>query len=97
MRKWRIEDSEELYNIKGWGVSYFGINDKGHAYVSPRKNSVRVDLKEVVDELALRASPPRCCSAFPTYLTTALRKRLTALHGQKRNTTSKPTISSFFL
>lgn len=32
MRKWRIEDSEELYNIKGWGVSYFGINDKGHAY-----------------------------------------------------------------
>ena len=21
MRKWRIEDSEELYNITGWGVS----------------------------------------------------------------------------
>ena len=20
MRKWRIEDSEELYNITGWGV-----------------------------------------------------------------------------
>ena len=30
MRKWRIEDSEELYNITGWGVSYFGINEKGH-------------------------------------------------------------------
>ena len=27
MRKWRIEDSEELYNITGWGVSYFGINE----------------------------------------------------------------------
>ena len=27
MKKWRIEDSEELYNIKGWGVNYFGIND----------------------------------------------------------------------
>ena len=26
MRKWRIEDSEELYNITGWGTSYFGIN-----------------------------------------------------------------------
>ena len=25
MRKWRIEDSEELYNITGWGTSYFGI------------------------------------------------------------------------
>lgn len=22
MRKWRIEDSEELYNINGWGVNY---------------------------------------------------------------------------
>ena len=51
MRKWRIEDSEELYNIKGWGVNYFGINEKGHAYVSPRKDGVRVDLKDVVDEL----------------------------------------------
>ena len=36
MRKWRIEDSEELYNITGWGTSYFGINDKGHVVVTPR-------------------------------------------------------------
>ena len=34
MRKWRIEDSEELYNITGWGTSYFGINDKGHVVVT---------------------------------------------------------------
>ena len=54
MKKWRIEDSEELYNIKGWGVSYFGINDKGHVYVTPKKNNVQVDLKEVIDELATR-------------------------------------------
>ena len=54
MRKWRIEDSEELYNINGWGVNYFGINEKGNVYVTPRKNGVQVDLKELVDELALR-------------------------------------------
>jgi arginine decarboxylase len=54
MRKWRIEDSEELYNIKGWGVNYFGINEKGNVYVTPRKNSVQIDLKEVIDELATR-------------------------------------------
>ena len=54
MKKWRIEDSEELYNIKGWGVNYFGINEKGHVYVTPKKNSVQVDLKEVVDQLATR-------------------------------------------
>jgi len=40
MRKWRIEDSEELYNIKGWGASYFGINDKGHVVVTPLKDGV---------------------------------------------------------
>ena len=54
MRKWRIEDSEELYNITGWGTSYFGINDKGHVVVTPRKDGVEVDLKELVDELQLR-------------------------------------------
>ena len=36
MRKWRIEDSEELYNITGLGTSYFGINDKGHVVVTPQ-------------------------------------------------------------
>ena len=44
MRKWRIEDSEELYNITGWGTSYFGINDKGHVVVTPRKDGAGVDL-----------------------------------------------------
>ena len=60
MRKWRIEDSEELYNITGWGTSYFGINDKGHVVVTPRKDGVEVDLKELVDERRWRAgqSPP---------------------------------------
>ena len=29
MKKWTIEDSKELYNINGWGTSYFGINEKG--------------------------------------------------------------------
>ena len=54
MRKWRIEDSEELYNITGWGTSYFSINDNGHVVVTPRKDGVAVDLKELVDELQLR-------------------------------------------
>ena len=33
MKKWTIEDSKELYNINGWGTSYFGINDEGNVYV----------------------------------------------------------------
>jgi len=54
MRKWRIEDSEELYNIQGWGVNYFSVNEKGNIIVTPRKDDVSVDLKELIDELQLR-------------------------------------------
>ena len=54
MRKWRIEDSAELYNITGWGVNYFAINEKGNVVVTPKKNGVAVDLKELVEELLIR-------------------------------------------
>ncbi|MDH8702319.1 arginine decarboxylase [Dysgonomonadaceae bacterium PH5-43] len=54
MRKWRIEDSAELYNIHGWGLDYFSINDKGHITVNPKKDAASVDLKELMDELTLR-------------------------------------------
>ena len=74
MRKWRIEDSEELYNIKGWGVNYFGINEKGHAYVSPRKDGVRVDLKEVVDELNSRDITAPVLLRFPDILDNRIEK-----------------------
>ena len=74
MRKWRIEDSEELYNIKGWGVNYFGINEKGHAYVSPRKDGVRVDLKEIVDELNSRDITAPVLLRFPDILDNRIEK-----------------------
>ncbi len=74
MRKWRIEDSEELYNIKGWGVNYFGINDKGHAYVTPRKDGVQIDLKEVVDELVSRDITAPVLLRFPDILDNRIEK-----------------------
>ena len=48
MKKWTIEDSKELYNINGWGVSYFGINEQGNGFVSPCKDNTRIDLQEVM-------------------------------------------------
>jgi arginine decarboxylase len=54
MRKWRIEDSAELYNIDGWGINYFSINSKGHVTVKPSKKGAKVDLKELLDELIVR-------------------------------------------
>ncbi|MBR2862037.1 MAG: biosynthetic arginine decarboxylase [Bacteroidaceae bacterium] len=74
MRKWRIEDSEELYNIKGWGVNYFGINEKGHAYVSPRKDGVKIDLQEVVDDLAERDITAPVLLRFPDILDNRIEK-----------------------
>lgn len=55
MRAWSSEDSAELYNIRGWGIRYFDINDKGNVVVRPRKErGAEIDLKELVDELLIR-------------------------------------------
>jgi arginine decarboxylase len=54
MKKWTIEDSKELYNLNGWGTSYFGVNDEGNVFVTPCKDDTQIDLHEVMNELALR-------------------------------------------
>src|SRR5512133_438374 len=68
MRKWRIEDSAELYNINGWGINYFSINEKGHVVVTPRKDGIEVDLKELVEELQLRDVSAPMLIRFPDIL-----------------------------
>lgn len=68
MKKWTIEDSKELYNINGWGVSYFGINEQGNVFVSPCKNDTRIDLQEVMHELALRDVTTPVLLRFPDIL-----------------------------
>jgi len=74
MRKWRIEDSAELYNINGWGINYFSINEKGHVVVTPRKNGVEVDLKELVEELQLRDVSAPMLVRFPDILDSRIEK-----------------------
>jgi len=69
MRKWRIEDSRELYNVAGWGIGYFGINEQGHATASPVKDrGPALDLKEILDELALRDINAPVLLRFPEIL-----------------------------
>lgn len=74
MKKWSIEDSKELYNINGWGTSYFGINDEGDVYVSPCKNNAQIDLRHVMDELALRDVTPPVLLRFPDILDNRIEK-----------------------
>ena len=74
MRKWRIEDSAELYNINGWGLKYFSINEKGHIQVTPRDGYVGVDLKDVMDELQVRDITSPILLRFPDILDNRIEK-----------------------
>lgn len=74
MRKWRIEDSAELYNINGWGLTYFSINDKGHVAVTPREGYASVDIKEVMDELQVRDIQAPVLLRFPDILDNRVEK-----------------------
>ncbi len=74
MRKWRIEDSMELYNIEGWGRNYFFINDKGHVAVRPREGYASVDIKDVLDELQVRDISAPVLLRFPDILDNRIEK-----------------------
>ena len=74
MRRWRIEDSAELYNINGWGLKYFSINEKGHVQVTPREGHASVDLRELMDELQIRDVTAPVLVRFPDILDNRIEK-----------------------
>ena len=52
---WTIEDSEQLYQIQGWGDPYFSINRAGHITVSPQGDrGTSLDLYQLVEALRKR-------------------------------------------
>jgi arginine decarboxylase len=54
-KPWTAEDSDQLYNLQGWGLNYFGINAKGHVAVQPKRiPEGSIDVIDVVDELVAR-------------------------------------------
>ena len=74
MKKWTIDDSKELYNINGWGTSYFNVNEKGDVYVTPCKDNTQINLRDVMDELALRDVTPPVLLRFPDILDNRIEK-----------------------
>lgn len=74
VRKWRIDDSADLYNIVGWGRNYFSINQQGHVAVTPRQGYASVDLKDVMDELQVRDMSTPILLRFPDILDTRIEK-----------------------
>ncbi len=74
MRKWTIEDSAELYNVKGWGLNYFSINEKGHMTVKPKEDGPAIDLKELMEELQVRDVSAPVLLRFPDILDNRIEK-----------------------
>ena len=74
INKWRLDDSAELYNINGWGLKYFSINDKGHMTVTPKQTYTGVDLVEVMDELRQRNITAPVLLRFPDILDNRIEK-----------------------
>ena len=74
INKWRIEDSAELYNIHGWGLKYFSINEHGHITVTPKQSCVPVDLVDVMDELRTRNITAPILLRFPDILDNRIEK-----------------------
>lgn len=52
MTKWAVQDAKEHYNINGWGLGYFDVNQKGNIVVRPNQNSKdMIDLKLLVEDI----------------------------------------------
>jgi arginine decarboxylase len=50
LQRWTIKDSEELFLIREWGATYFGISDSGEIVVTPlnTNQTISVSLNDIV-------------------------------------------------
>jgi arginine decarboxylase len=50
---WTVDSARLLYNIEGWGIGFFDINDAGHVVVRPdrEKTDRELDLFELANDL----------------------------------------------
>ena len=68
-RSWSVQDSEALYQIRGWGEPYFSINGLGHVQVSPTGNpECSIDLFALVEKLKGENLQLPCLLRFPDIL-----------------------------
>ncbi len=66
---WTIEQSEDLYNLSGWGEPYFSINAAGNIVISPQGDrGGSLDLFELVQALRQRGLELPLLIRFPGIL-----------------------------
>ncbi|MDT8272990.1 MAG: arginine decarboxylase, partial [Desulfomonilia bacterium] len=56
MKRWTVEDSADLYQIREWGAGYFGISKTGDVIVTPLRGrkDVCVNLPEIISGITAR-------------------------------------------
>ena len=68
-RKWTVEDSLDLYNIRQWSNGYFAVNERGNLIAQPGgPGAASLDLKELVDETRKRGIAPPLLIRFSEIL-----------------------------
>ena len=71
----KFADAEKLYGIENWGKGFFSVSDDGNLLVHPTRESVRfIDLKSVIDDVALRGISTPVVIRFPQILASAVRE-----------------------
>src|SRR5437764_10195466 len=50
---WTIASAKQLYNVEGWGIGYFDVNEAGHIVVRPdqERSDRELDLFELANDL----------------------------------------------
>jgi arginine decarboxylase len=82
MSSWTIEDSRDLYNVEGWGIGFFDINEIGHVTVHPTRVPERgLDLYELSMDLAAQGVGLPLLLRFPDILRTRIEGLTERFHG----------------
>jgi arginine decarboxylase len=79
---WTINDARELYNIEGWGIGYFDVNEQGHVTVHPDKDPTRgLDLFEMAMDLQQQGVALPVLLRFSDILRTRIETLSERFHG----------------
>jgi arginine decarboxylase len=66
---WTIEDARDLYNVDGWGVGYFHINEAGNLAIHPTLEEERgLDLHQIATDLEAQGLGLPLLLRFPDIL-----------------------------
>ncbi len=71
----KFAEAEKLYGIENWGKGFFSVSDDGNLLVHPTRESARfIDLKSVIDDVALRGISTPVVVRFPQILASTVRE-----------------------